>query len=125
MRVFELVKDGDVVEFDVEVLIDGFEGAADGDVVFQLDGHGLVGEGFEEGEEEHGGGGRGGRGGCGLMTGGGPDEGVRCLKAGCIVGGSKYGRVVQGECDRVGGLGEWCGLVAERQVGRNLRLEVR
>ena len=36
--VFQLVEDGDVVEFDVEVLVDGFEGAADGDVVFQLDG---------------------------------------------------------------------------------------
>ena len=32
--VFQLVEDGDVVEFDVEVLVDGFEGAADGDVVF-------------------------------------------------------------------------------------------
>ena len=36
--VFQLVEDGDVVEFDVEVLVDGFEGAADGDVVFELDG---------------------------------------------------------------------------------------
>ena len=36
--VLQLVEDGDVVEFDVEVLVDGFEGAADGDVVFQLDG---------------------------------------------------------------------------------------
>lgn len=39
MRVFELVEDDDVVEFDVEVLVDGFQGAADGDVVFQLDGY--------------------------------------------------------------------------------------
>jgi hypothetical protein len=29
-------------------LVDGFEGAADGDVVFELDGHGLLGQGFEE-----------------------------------------------------------------------------
>lgn len=54
MRVFELVEDGDVVQFDVEVLVDGFEGPADGDVVFELDGQHVVGERFEEGEEEHG-----------------------------------------------------------------------
>ena len=38
MRILDLVEDDDVVEFDVEVLIDGFEGAADGDVVFEFDG---------------------------------------------------------------------------------------
>ena len=40
MRVSELVQHGDVVELDVEVLVDGFQGAADGDVVFELDGDG-------------------------------------------------------------------------------------
>lgn len=39
MRVFELVQHGDVVELDVEVLVDGLEGAADGDVVLELDGY--------------------------------------------------------------------------------------
>ncbi len=43
MRVPELVEHGDVVELDVEVLVDGLEGAADGDVVFQLDGDGWRG----------------------------------------------------------------------------------
>lgn len=37
VRVLELVQHGDVVELDVEVLVDGFEGPADGDVVFELD----------------------------------------------------------------------------------------
>lgn len=40
MRVFEFVQHDDVVELDVEVLVHGFEGAADGDVVFELDGYG-------------------------------------------------------------------------------------
>ena len=53
MRIFELIQDSDVVELDVEILVNRFEGAADGDVVLQLDRHGLVGEGLEEGEEQH------------------------------------------------------------------------
>lgn len=53
VRVLVFVQHLDVVELDVEVLVDGFEGATDGDVVFELEGYGLVGEGFEEGEEEH------------------------------------------------------------------------
>ena len=53
MRVLGLVRDADVIELDVEVLINGFEGAGDDDVIFQLDGEWLVEEGFEEGEEEH------------------------------------------------------------------------
>ena len=43
MRVFQIVEHGDVVEFDIEVLVDGFEGAADGDVVFEFNGDGVVG----------------------------------------------------------------------------------
>ena len=48
MRVLVEVQDVDVVELDVQVLVDGFEGAADADVIFEFDGDGLVGEGFEE-----------------------------------------------------------------------------
>jgi hypothetical protein len=39
VRVFQLVQHGDVVELDVQVLVDGFKGAADGNVVFKLDGY--------------------------------------------------------------------------------------
>jgi len=42
MRVFQVVYDGNVVELDVEVLVYAFQGAADGDVVFELDRHGGV-----------------------------------------------------------------------------------
>ena len=55
MRVFGFIEYGDVVEFDVEVLVAGLEGAADEEVVLQLDGEGRVGESFEEREEKHGG----------------------------------------------------------------------
>lgn len=48
MRVFIQIEDVDIVELDVEVLVDRFQGAADADVIFQLDGDGLVGESFEE-----------------------------------------------------------------------------
>ena len=67
MRVFGFIEYGDVVEFDVEVLVAGLEGAADEEVVFQLDGEGRVGEGFEEREEKHLEGGMcGGGGACGV-----------------------------------------------------------
>lgn len=48
MRVLVQVEDVDIIELDVQVLVDGFEGAADADIVFELDGHGLVCEGLEE-----------------------------------------------------------------------------
>ncbi len=48
MRIPQLLNNTNVVEFDVEELVDGLEGAADGDVVFELDGDGVVDEGFEE-----------------------------------------------------------------------------
>ena len=48
MRVFIQIENVDIVELDVEVLVDRFQGAADADVIFQLDCDGLVGEGFEE-----------------------------------------------------------------------------
>ena len=43
VRVLRFVEHGDVVEFDVEVLVAGLEGAADEEVVFELDGEGGVG----------------------------------------------------------------------------------
>lgn len=48
MRILELIHHLDVVELDVEVLVDTLEDAADADVVFELDGHLVVDEGFEE-----------------------------------------------------------------------------
>ena len=48
MRVLVQVEDVDIIELDVQVLVDGFEGAANADVVFELDCHGLVCEGLEE-----------------------------------------------------------------------------
>lgn len=48
MWIFIQIEDVDIIELDVEVLVDRFQGAADADVIFQLDGDGLVGEGFEE-----------------------------------------------------------------------------
>lgn len=48
MRVLVQIEDVDIIELDVQVLVDRLEGAADADVVFELDGHGLVCEGFEE-----------------------------------------------------------------------------
>ena len=46
--VLHLFHHRNVVQLDVEVLVDRFQGAADADVIFQLDGDGLVGESFEE-----------------------------------------------------------------------------
>jgi len=48
MWILQLINDRDVIELDVEVLVDALEGAADGDVVFELNGHGGVDKGFEE-----------------------------------------------------------------------------
>ena len=48
MRILQLLDDLDLIELDVEELVDGFEDAADGDIVFELDGHFVVDEGFEE-----------------------------------------------------------------------------
>ncbi len=62
VRVAQLVEHADVVELDVEVLVDGLEGAADGDVVFELDGDGYWGLVRSGGL---GGGGGGGRAYCG------------------------------------------------------------
>jgi hypothetical protein len=38
----------DILEFDVQVLVDGFEGPFYGDVVFEFDGYVVVDEGFEK-----------------------------------------------------------------------------
>ncbi len=48
MRVLDLLEHLDVVEFDVEVLVDALEDAADLDVVLELDGDLVVDQGFEE-----------------------------------------------------------------------------
>ena len=48
MRVLDLLDDLDVVKLNVEKLVDGLEGAADGDVVLELNGHFMVDEGFKE-----------------------------------------------------------------------------
>lgn len=46
-----LLHDADIVELDVEVLVHALEGAADRDVVLELDGYFVVDEGFEEAVE--------------------------------------------------------------------------
>lgn len=48
MGILDLLDDGDVVKLDVEVLVDALEGAADLDVVFELDSDGCVDERLEE-----------------------------------------------------------------------------
>lgn len=48
MRVLDLLDDGDVLELDVEVLVHALEGAADLDVVLELDGDLVVDQGLEE-----------------------------------------------------------------------------
>lgn len=48
MRIFQLLQHLDIIQLDVQELVDGFEGAFDGDVVFELDGDLVVDEGFEE-----------------------------------------------------------------------------
>lgn len=48
MRVLDQIQDFDVVKLDVEVLIDRLQDPADANVILELDGDSLVGEGFEE-----------------------------------------------------------------------------
>ena len=48
MRIFDLIHHFNIIELDVQELIDGFEGAADGDVILELDRDLMVDEGFEE-----------------------------------------------------------------------------
>lgn len=50
VRVLEVVLHRDLLELDVQVLVDGLEGAGDFDVIFELDRDLLVDEGFEEAE---------------------------------------------------------------------------
>lgn len=42
------IQDLDVVELDVEVLVDRLQNTTNADVIFELDGDGLVGKGLEE-----------------------------------------------------------------------------
>lgn len=53
MRVLFRVGDRDVGELDVEVLVHRVEGAADGEVVLQLDHDVFADQGLEERVEEH------------------------------------------------------------------------
>ena len=48
MRVLVEIENVDIVELDVEILIDGLQGPADPDVIFEFDRDGLVGEGLEK-----------------------------------------------------------------------------
>lgn len=48
MRVLVEIENVDIVELDVEILVDGLQGPADPDVIFELDRDGLVGEGLEK-----------------------------------------------------------------------------
>lgn len=51
MRILHLLQHLDIIQLDVQELVDGFEGAFDGDVVFEFDGDLVVDEGFEEAVE--------------------------------------------------------------------------
>ena len=53
VRVLLGIGDGDVGQLDVEVLVDRVQGAADGEVVLQLDHDVLSDKGLEERVEEH------------------------------------------------------------------------
>ena len=55
MRILQLIHDRDVIELDVQVLVDALQGAADQDVVLELDRHLVLDQSLEEAEEEHGG----------------------------------------------------------------------
>lgn len=48
MRILQLLQHLDIIQLDVQELVDGSEGALDGDVVFKFDGDLVVDEGFEE-----------------------------------------------------------------------------
>ena len=48
MRILHLLQHLDIIQLNIEELVDGFKGAFDGDVVFELDGDFVVDEGFEE-----------------------------------------------------------------------------
>ena len=48
MRILQLLQHLDIIQLYIQELIDGFEGAFDGDVVFEFDGYFVVDEGFEE-----------------------------------------------------------------------------
>ncbi len=48
VRVLQFIQHHNVVEFDVQVLVDGFQSAADRDVILQLDRYGLLGESLEK-----------------------------------------------------------------------------
>jgi hypothetical protein len=52
MRILDLIHDRHILQLDIQELVHAFEGTADGDVIFELDGDLCVDEGFEEAESE-------------------------------------------------------------------------
>lgn len=52
MRVLVQVQNFHIVQLDVQVLVDRLEDSTDADIIFKLDGNGLVGQGLEEAVEE-------------------------------------------------------------------------
>ena len=52
MRVLVQVQNLHVVQLDVQVLVDRLEDSTDADVIFKLDGNGLVGKGLKEAVQE-------------------------------------------------------------------------
>jgi hypothetical protein len=51
MRVFYFIHDGNVVKLDVQVLVHGFEGATDENIVLQFNGDFVLNQRLEEAEE--------------------------------------------------------------------------
>jgi hypothetical protein len=51
--IFDFVDDRDIIQLDVQVLVDGFEGTADEYVILQFNGDLVLNERLEEAEEEH------------------------------------------------------------------------
>jgi hypothetical protein len=52
MRILDLIHDRHILQLDIQELVHAFEGTADGDVIFELDGDLCVDECFEEAESE-------------------------------------------------------------------------
>ena len=48
MGVFQFIQNHHIIKFYVQVLVDGLEGSTDRDIIFQLNGDGLLSQGLEE-----------------------------------------------------------------------------
>lgn len=53
MGIFGFVDGGDVVQLQVQVLVDGSQGALDFDIIFQFHNYLLINKSFEKTEEQH------------------------------------------------------------------------